>query len=217
MSLSLFVVHLAMLAMPRIVASIVYRRVRGRIERKPWEDAIQILLFSAGAYAIVAIVWRDSDPMMMLLSQAGSGGLVAIPWTRVLLADGVAVVLAMIASAVHTYRVVEWLGRLIRVTRRFGDQDVWEYVLNRPEVTWAVARDHRTNLTYYGYIRAFSDSGYDRELFMLQVSVYSNESGLLLYESPAVFLSRARHDLSIELPILFEEEAGGNALTEADE
>lgn len=50
MSLSSFLIRIIFLALPGIVGSILYRRLRGKSSLKDWEDVLEILLFSLSLF-----------------------------------------------------------------------------------------------------------------------------------------------------------------------
>jgi hypothetical protein len=92
------------------------------------------------------------------------------------------------------------VGKAIRATTRFGDEDVWDFVHRSPDVRggWVVVRDHKLNLYYYCWIQAFSDSGKERELLLRDVDVYDNASAEWRYKTPVMYLSRKQDELTIE-------------------
>jgi len=107
------------------------------------------------------------------------------------------------ASFFHTHKVINKLGHFFRVTQRFGDEDVWELYHNMPGNEWVYVRDHKLSLTYYGWIYAYSDSEKERELLMQDVEVFSSEEkGEPLYHRKILYISRHRHDLTIEVPLI---------------
>ncbi len=86
-----------------------------------------------------------------------------------------------------------------------GETDIWDYLHKNSNYQWFVVRDLKFDLAYFGWIEAFSDSGDKRELLMREVDVYSNSTGVLLYKSDALYISRDQYDLSIEAPNLSDE------------
>ena len=81
---------------------------------------------------------------------------------------------------------------------------MWNYLFNSSNVEWVFVRDHKTDLVYYGWIEVFSDSEKERELILKDVDVYSNTTDLQdpIYKIPLMYLSRDKHDLTIEVPKL---------------
>jgi len=58
MSLSSFLIRIIFLALPGIIASIIYRKLIGRRVRKDWEDYVEIAIFSLLSYAFYGLAWQ---------------------------------------------------------------------------------------------------------------------------------------------------------------
>ncbi|KAA6324705.1 hypothetical protein EZS27_026001 [termite gut metagenome] len=86
-------------------------------------------------------------------------------------------------------------------TDRYGDDDVWSFYLNLPETDWIYVRERTTNLTYFGKIRAFSDSEVKREIILADVEVYKTDDGEKLYNLKSIFLELDEFNYSIESPV----------------
>jgi hypothetical protein len=116
----------------------------------------------------------------------------------------IAIILAGLVSISSRYKLLNKAAHLIGITKKFGELDVWGYMLNMEEVVWVTVRDHKNNLIYDGWVQAFSDDSKDAELLLRDVSVYKNSTAERLYQIGVVYLSRNREDISIEcrtLPI----------------
>lgn len=207
MSLSSFLIRIIFLALPGIVASILYRRLKGKSSLKDWEDVLEILLFSLLSYAFyglgVTILNRVGWAHSTVTSfQAFSDETIPISWPEVVIASAVGTLLAFAASALYTHKTINRIGRFVGVTKRYGDEDVWDYFHNINEVQWVFVRDHKLDLIYFGWILVYSDSEKGRELLLRDVRVYSNSSNDLLYEVSLMYVSREPFDLTIEVPLV---------------
>ncbi len=216
MTISAFLVRVICLALPGIVSYMLFRKLAGKPKCEKWEEWCQIVLFSLITYAIYGIcVW------LFGLLGLGKGGLVffkailddgtSIEWEEIVIASMFGIPIALIASVIRTYKLMNWFGRLMRVSRRFGDEDVWDYFHNlpdTPEYEWVVVRDHKTNLLYFGWIQAYSDSEKERELLMGDVSVCNNATGQPIYKVERLYLCRNKYDITIEIPSSSDEGVG---------
>jgi hypothetical protein len=110
----------------------------------------------------------------------------------------IAIILACIVSIASRYKVLNRTARRIGITKKFGELDVWGYMLNMEDVVWVTVRDHKNDLIYDGWVQAFSDDSKDAELLLRDVSIYKNLTGEKLYQVGAVYLSRQRDNISIE-------------------
>lgn len=210
MDASGFLVRVIFLAVPGIVSYMLFRKLVGRSKGEKWEEWLKIVLFSLiiyGSYSLLARLfghfgWGSGE---LVFFKAALDEDVAIEWSEIVIASLIGVPVALIATTIQTYRLVYFLGRHIRVTRRFGDKDVWDYfhsLPNTPEYEWVFVRDHKTELVYYGWICAYSESEKERELLMRDVDVYTNDKGTFLYKTRMLYLCRNRYDLTIEIPVI---------------
>lgn len=163
MSLSSFLIRIIFLALPGIVGSVLYRRLKGKSSLKDWEDVLEILLFSLLSYALYGlgvdmlngVGWTHSTVTSF---QAFFDEKIPISWPEVLIASVIGILLAFTASALYTHKTINRIGRFVGVTKRFGDEDVWSYFNNLFGAQWVFVRDHKRDLLYFGWILVYSDS-----------------------------------------------------------
>ena len=212
MAVSAFLIRIIFLAVPGIVSYMLFRKLSGRTKREKWEELCQVILFSLIIYGTYsACVWFFGlfglGRGELIFFKAVFNESVSIEWDEIIIACLLGIPVAFIASVIHTYKLINLFGRLIRVTRRFGDEDVWDFFHNLPKEVgheWVFVRDHKTGLVYFGWIYAYSDSEKERELLMVDVDVYTNDESKFLYEAGMMYLCRDRYDLTIEIPIANE-------------
>jgi hypothetical protein len=119
---------------------------------------------------------------------------------EVSLVTGVAAVLGIAISVALTRSWFHDIARYLKITRRFGQPNVWSFALNAKEVKWATVRDIENTLMFQGYIRAFSDVEDTAEILLTQVCVYDEKTGVLLYEADTMYLARKKDNLTVEFP-----------------
>ena len=125
-------------------------------------------------------------------------------------ASVVSVACAVLWLYASTYKLLTQLLQRIKATKRYGDEDVWDYTFNsgRPEVEYVHVRDFDKKITYAGWVEAFSESEKQRELRLRDVLVYDFE-GKVLFETPRVYLARKADNIDIEFP--YREPEGSTA------
>lgn len=106
----------------------------------------------------------------------------------------------------------KWLTRVLKrigATKRYGDEDVWEFMFNsgRAEVEYVHLRDFDKKLAFAGWVEAWSESERQRELVLKDVIVYDFE-GNQLFETPRVYLARRADNIDIEFPYRVSDGAG---------
>jgi len=209
MSLSSFLIRIILLVIPGIVGSLLYRKLRGRISRKDWEDYLEILVFSFICYAIYGLIayalsmLRPTDDAIVAFRAFTNDNVPidnpvvhAIIWASL-----IALPAALAASYIDNYKIINKVGKKLGVTTRFGDEDVWDFLNRSPDVKWVYVRDHKYDLYYFGWIQAWSDAYKEREVLLREVEVFRNSTAQFLYKSDVVYLSRKYDELTIEVDL----------------
>ena len=109
-----------------------------------------------------------------------------------------------------TYKLPTQLLQRLKATKRYGDEDVWDYTFNsgRAEVEYVHVRDFDKKIAHAGWVEAFSESGKQRELRLRDVLVYDFE-GKVLFETRRVYLARKADNIDVEFP--YREPEGSTA------
>ena len=119
-------------------------------------------------------------------------------WHEIIIASLIGVLLSFIAAYIHTYKLVTRVGQLVRATENFGEEDIWHYLHNKPDILWVYIRDHEYDLSYSCWIEAYSDAFKERELLLRDVEVFRNSTGQKLYHCDVMYLSRKHDEFTIE-------------------
>lgn len=209
MTLSNFLIRIIFLVLPGIFASVTYRKLRGRTVRKDWEDYVEILLFSLLSYSVFGLVVFALNKLGLhtvrfTVFQAFVDDKAQLIWHEIIPTSFIGVSLAFAAAYVHTYKLINRLGRWAKVTKRFGEEDIWHFLHNRPEIYWVYVRDHKYDLSYRCWIEAYSDPYKERELLLRDVDVYRNSTGDALYHTDVLYFSRKNDEFTIEAAIVSE-------------
>jgi hypothetical protein len=89
--------------------------------------------------------------------------------------------------------------RLVRVTRRFSDPDVWSLLLSSYDTdNWVTIRHKDRGHIYQGYVRSFSAGEKDREMVLELVQVFSFDTAEKVGEIPILYLAFKKDDLVLE-------------------
>ncbi|OAN16493.1 hypothetical protein A3K86_10745 [Photobacterium jeanii] len=205
MNISDFALKLLILFLPGIICSFIVDTFTNHKERAKFEFIINSYVYGLLSYGFY---W-------LLISKLG--GLVAIEETHVIFLASlfdqskvvsfkeifnvciVATLLGALITYVHTHKLHFRLLRFLRVTKKFGELDVWGYFMNSPDVNWITVRDIENNLMYDGWVQAFSDNSKEAEILLGDVVVYKNDTGEELYEVSSQYLSLDRAKIIIEM------------------
>lgn len=95
--------------------------------------------------------------------------------------------------------------QLIRATKRYGDEDVWDFTFNARDrtVEFVHLRDFDKKIVYAGWVELFSATEKVRELVLHDVKVFDFE-GNELFATPRVYIARPMDDIDIEFPAQLE-------------
>lgn len=106
---------------------------------------------------------------------------------------------ALFLSKLSKEKTFHQFCRWLKVSKSHGDIDVWAFTNNTLDLEqWVVVRDPKNNLCYLGWIQAFSENHFEFEILISDVTIYYNDSGEFLYESPLVYLAKDLKELSFE-------------------
>ena len=112
-----------------------------------------------------------------------------------------AMFIALFLAWIITKKHLMTIAKKINATNKFGDPSVWHYWMSSPDFEkWVFIRDLESDLTYFGYIQAYSDPGEPDALALSDVSVYGYKSGKHLYNMPYMYLQVPFSKLRFEFP-----------------
>lgn len=125
---------------------------------------------------------------------------------EVLIATIVSVLLGLSISAAINYKLLHRFAKRIKITKKFGQLDVWSYTFDSPDIGWVIVRDLNQDLMYQGWVEAFSDTFEANELLLRDVMVYRNTTGEELYFMSGIYITRDLKSIIIEFPKIENEE-----------
>lgn len=216
MNVDKFLLHLIILLIPGFFGVVISRRYKSIGKSKKildnWFDIIEIIAYTVLSCLVYDLVvniinhYSKSDIEFVFFKITSEDQIFSN--SQFLSLTIINYVLGIMSAYFYNYKLAFKFGKLIKITKHFGEEDVWSFFHSTKDIDYIYLRDNKTGLTYYGYIELFSDSGEKRELVLGDVSVYKTDGGLHLYDVPNVYLSRDEYDISIELPIENKEKKG---------
>jgi len=157
------------------------------------------LLYYVGGHALKVCLEVDFDFFFL---QALANKAADLDHREIACVTGLAVPVGFVVSYAINHKMLHRLAHMLRISKKFGDVDVWSYIMNSRVPAWVVIRDVQHDLMYEGWIHAFSDSTGKDEVFLRDVKVFSNSTAEKLYEVPGMYLPRRREALTVEFPML---------------
>lgn len=229
MNLSAFIIRIAFIALPGLLASTLYRKARGRTTKKNWEDFFEVMIFSLVSYLLLALIvschncykreindgniTRPESLEYNKTSQESSSKRwseitffktfsneqAALNWCEIGYASLIGLTLAVIASYLHTYSIITWLLRIIRATNRVADEDIWELFHNSKKTNDWLFIRDHKLNLIYFGYIARYSDSGKERELVIDDVSVFDENSVLLYECPSMYVSRKNFDLTIEI------------------
>jgi hypothetical protein len=214
MNIDAFLVRIVFLVIPGFAGYKTFRTVqstgKSRKQIKDWQDFISILLLSILSYVLLILV---HGIILFVARKCGYANLVltvksldamtqqtAIDYLEIGYATILSIIVGLVSGIFYNRKIVFKVARFFRITKHYGDDDVWSYVMNSDDVKWLFVRDHKVGLVYYGALSVFSESDDKRELLLDDVDVFSNADGKKLYHIDSLYICRDDNELTLEVP-----------------
>jgi len=212
MGFSDLTLRLLLLFFPGIVCFLIVEALIEHKERKPHEVLLFAYLYGMCSYvlysffaALLGTTLTAEDglsirPPAVTFTKSLTDTKVEISFIEIGVVTLIAACLAFVFAHARTHTWLHRLAQRFGISRKFGYQNVWALAFNSPQIKWAVVRDFSHNLMFSGYIRVFSEIEDVAEVFLTNVIVYNEQSGLQSYQADYMYLSRKKDDITVEFP-----------------
>ncbi len=204
MKIDLLILQLAVLLIPGLI----WARLDARYAlKKPPSDTeffLRAFQFGLVCYAVTFLIYSILGwPFTSFdLTDAGTKSVLTSNIVyEILFAIGVGILLSILWIYSVTYKWLTLFLQNIGATKKYGDEDVWDYTFNSssPAVEYINFRDFENKLVYAGWVINYSETEKLRELVLRDVQIFDLD-GHLLFEMPMIYLSRAAGNIHIEFP-----------------
>jgi Family of unknown function (DUF6338) len=204
MKIDLLILQLAVIFLPGIIWARLDASYAAKVKPTEGEFFLRAFLFGITIYAVEFLVFAALGwPFKMAdLADAATKEIVGQDVLHeVLWALGIGLVLSVLWLYFTRYKLLTRFLQWIRATKKYGDEDVWDFTFNSKEVAveYVHFRDFDNQCVYAGWVNTFSETDKLRELVLLDVIVYDFE-GTELYTIPRLYLARSPEKIHIEFP-----------------
>ena len=209
MQFSEFTFKIVLLFLPGIIAFTIIDKLTAHKEIKLHRMLLNSLMLGCVCYfayylmliIIEKIPWFSFD-LECLFVKTLTDNSVQLDIKEIVITTVLSVPIGFIFSGLINYKVLYRVAHRVKASKKFGDVDVWSYIMNSEVPEWVIIRDIKNDLMYEGWIQVFSDNTEKDELFLRDVKVYKNSTAEELYETPGLYLPRERECLTVEFPSL---------------
>jgi Family of unknown function (DUF6338) len=204
MNINATFIQFSLIFLPGIIWAALDARFAAKKEVSQFNLMINAFLFGVASYAITFLIYTLLHKPFALGSNIrfdeGVSGLSNVV-DEIVTAIVVAFAGAILWLYGSTYKVFTRFFQFIRATKRYGDEDVWDYLLNSdsPITEYVNVRDFDKKIAYSGYVSIYSESGALRELVLRDAEVY-DFAGNLMFRMPHIYVARKPDDMHIEFP-----------------
>jgi hypothetical protein len=197
--------EIALLLLPGFVWMKIHTKYGAKGEITQFDMILNAFLFGIIAYAVLYLIyWKFNVPMHIVSLDVDSKKLFQPEsFVDIFAATGIAILLAILHLYGENYKLFTRFVQVIKATKTFGDEDVWDFVFNSSSVSsvdYLHFRDFENQVVYAGYLNIFSKSGQLRELVLRDVIVYDFD-GQEMYKAAHMYLARERDKIRIEFPV----------------
>ncbi len=206
---NLWLLQLAVVFLPGIIWARLDASYAAKTASSDIESFLKIFMFGITVYAVEFVVFTVLGWPFTIADLANASTKQIV--TKEIVSEiiwGLAISLVLSIGWLYlsTYKVVTRVLQKIRATKKYGDEDVWDYMFNARDaaVEYVHVRDFENQFVYAGWVNTFSETDRLRELVLLDVIVY-NFDAEQLYETPRLYLARAPENIHIEFPYRVED------------
>ncbi len=204
MKIDLLILQLAIIFLPGIVWASLDASYAAKLKLSEGQFLFRIFLFGITTYTVEFLLFiAIHRPFRM--AQLGDASSLEVVGRDVLIevlcALPIGSVLAIAWLYAARYKLLTGFLQRIGATRKYGDEDVWDFTFNSGDVAveYVHVRDFEQKYVYAGLVSAFSETDRVRELVLRDVIVYDFE-GQELYRTPRLYLARPSDAIHIEFP-----------------
>lgn len=202
---------IGLISFPGLIATVICDKLLVHAERwNSFKYGIYTFIFGVGSYVVLQLLaWAtfflsrhlpflSKNATLGLWSTLSSGH--DLHFSEVAWATGLAPLIALAAvycvNKKHMTRFAQRLG----ISNKYGDENLFSYFLNSPDVSWVYLRDPDAGFSYRGVVRSFSETKEVQEITLTDVTVYSYEDSDPLYQLDSIYLSKPLGTFTIESP-----------------
>ncbi len=210
MEISALTLKIIILLVPGALATTIFKRLTVRhSEQSDFMFVIISIMFGMFSYVVLQLIYYLIDIVKYLIwgnilvyekietfADLSNGN--SIPFSEVLWASIISLVLGFLISKIDHSKAINNIARKLNISNKYGDENLYSYFLNSPDINWVYIRDIENSLTYLGAVESFSEALEHKEIVLGQVSVYTYPKSKKLYDIDRVYLVYPKDKLIIE-------------------
>ena len=205
------VVTLIFILLPGIVAAVIMDKLVFHPKWDSFKFILYSLLLGVLSYMALQVIywghdyWISCEGKPIIWSSLNFWDTViadkpSINKKEIFLVTALSIPVAFFISWATNFKLLNKVAQLLRVSAKYGDENLYSYFLNAQEIDWVYIRDIENNLTYEGRVVSYSENENSQEIVLSEVKVYRYSDSVMLYDMPKIYISRDFGKLIIESP-----------------
>jgi hypothetical protein len=210
MELSNLTIRIVILLLPGAIATLIVDKTS---THSKW-DSFQFVLFSIllglSSYLVLqmisfglelhSILSYHCSPTMLGVWRSFVDSSKAIDPREVIVASFSAIPLAFTITCFNERKILNRFAQMTKLSTKYGDENLFFFLLNSRNVYWVYVRRISQNLTYEGKVDSFAATESTYELLLNDVKVYRYSDSKFLYALSNIYLSLPQGDVVLEIP-----------------
>lgn len=203
------IVTLIVVLLPGIVAAVICDKITVHSKWTPFKFGVYAFVLGVFSYASLQMLYYIFDVISncsfnpeqwshLKTWDATVSDNPSIPALEITFATLFALPTSFIAAFFINHKVFNKISQWLKVSSKYGDENLFSYYLNADEIDWIYVRDKKNNLTYQGRIVSYSEAETMQELVMSEVTVFRYEDSAELYSVPTIYLTKSTGKFVIE-------------------
>jgi len=218
-------IKILILFIPGAIAAIIVDKVTVHEKWSSFEFSIHSLILGFISYATHQLFWYAVAVITYVLNLKFDLKIlnfwkclfdenIKVSFSEIFITFGFSIIVGLIVSALIQHKFLTKLANAINISTKYGDENLYSYLLNSPNVCWVCIRDKDGGFTYQGKIDFFSEKDSLREVTLRDVKVFTYDNSELCYDVPYMYFSFSKDSLKLEIPILEQGEDDEKRLAE---
>jgi len=211
------VISLIVLLIPGLIAAFVYDSITEHEKWNNFDFSVAAVLFGWFSYLPLYILNLLFDTVFAsyinfrfeifetLLKLLNNGHMDSSIYIDIVTASLFAFLIAFLAAACVNYKILTKFAQRLKISNKYGDENLFYYYLNNKNIDWIYVRDFPKNMTYIGRLNTFSENNGIQELAMFDVEVYGSEDAKSYGHIDTIYLCGKSGDFTIETIHAFSE------------
>ena len=203
------IVTLIVVLLPGIVAAVICDKITVHSKWTPFKFGVYSFVLGVFSYSGLQTIYYVSDMIStcsfspeqwsnLEIWNTTVSDNPTIPALELTLATLLALPVSFLAAFLVNHKVFNKLSQKLKVSSKYGDENLFSYYLNADEIDWIYVRDIDKNLTYQGRVVSYSEADTMQELVMSEVTVFRYDDSSELYSVPTIYLTKSNGNFVIE-------------------